>query len=52
MNTTNDLSLRESACKSLIKDLDIQDSNLDPCDLMYNSEQLANLIEEEVIDIS
>ena len=48
ITTPNDLSTRESTKKSLIKDLDTPLTNINSSEIMYSSEELANLIEEQV----
>lgn len=48
-NIVNDSSLRETSRKNLLKDLDVKDENIDNINIVYSCEQLAQLIEEEVI---
>ena len=44
----DDKSVRDASKKVLIKDLDCPQDSIDISAVIYNSEQLASLIEEEV----
>ena len=45
---TDDKSVRETSRKVLIKDLDCPQDSIDINAILFNAEQLANMIEEEV----
>lgn len=47
-NLSNDSSLREAARKSLLKDINGKDDINENDNVIYTSEELAKIIEEEV----
>jgi hypothetical protein len=50
-NIPNDSSLRETAKKSLLKDLDGKDDINNNDSVVYSSEKLSQMIEEEVFHL-
>lgn len=47
-NLSSDKSIRDLARKSLLKDFDCQETNLDQNTILFDSEKLSILIEDEV----